>query len=403
MKLSVRNFRSVQNQDIKVAPITLIYGPNASGKSSLLYALLSLRNIVLNPNQQIPGFFNFQIMNLGGFREVVFDHDVGNEMEIGIAFEEKEFHLDYKVSLKDNAGRFTLAFSSTQGLEGQMQLDVSFPYQANQQTEREIQLGEKTIILSWTGLACGVLSPSPLPPDIAQPAQELVEILNSPLERLRQVAFVPHRRGFFQPQYSTTTVSTTLIQDTELASLLANDKYLEPKVSLYLEDIAQRQFRVRFQPGTALFSLDTIDPTAEIGVELVNDGLGVNQLVYLLTKALYQESKVVCIEEPEIHLHPAVIRKLARRLVQMTKDYEKRFLITTHSEPLVTAFLSLVAKGELPASDLACYLAVKEKKVSRFERHEVNEKGQVEGGLRTFMEGELEDIKAFLGLDAEEE
>ena len=51
MNLEIKNFRSVKEQKIELAPITLVYGANGAGKSSLLYALLTLKNIILNPNQ----------------------------------------------------------------------------------------------------------------------------------------------------------------------------------------------------------------------------------------------------------------------------------------------------------------------------------------------------------------
>ncbi|MDW7985042.1 MAG: AAA family ATPase [Acidobacteriota bacterium] len=147
--------------------------------------------------------------------------------------------------------------------------------------------------------------------------------------------------------------------------------------------------------------MDTFDQSAEVPTELINDGFGVNQLVYLLTKVLHPEVGVVCIEEPEIHLHPSAIRRLARQLVRLIREEEKYLLMTTHSESLVTAFLAAVARGELQPEKLACYLVTKEGRVSRFERQAVNEKGQVRGGLGPFMEGELEDIRAFLGVQEE--
>jgi len=59
MRLAIKNFRSIKEQVIELAPINVVYGPNGAGKSSLLYSLLTLKNVVLNPNQQPGGFFNY--------------------------------------------------------------------------------------------------------------------------------------------------------------------------------------------------------------------------------------------------------------------------------------------------------------------------------------------------------
>jgi len=50
-EISIKNFRSIKDLRIRIKPITLLYGPNATGKSSILYAPFVLRNLVLNPNQ----------------------------------------------------------------------------------------------------------------------------------------------------------------------------------------------------------------------------------------------------------------------------------------------------------------------------------------------------------------
>jgi predicted ATPase len=133
--------------------------------------------------------------------------------------------------------------------------------------------------------------------------------------------------------------------------------------------------------------------------ELVNEGFGVNQLVFLLTKALRSDVRIVCIEEPEIHLHPSAQRKLAQTLVDIAKNENKHFIITTHSETFLMALLAEVARGRLAPEQLACYWAVKKGKEAQFERQQVNEQGQIEGGLASFMEGELEDLKAFFGME----
>jgi len=50
MLLKISNFRAIQKQEIELAPITVVYGANGAGKSSLIYALLTLKTAILNSN-----------------------------------------------------------------------------------------------------------------------------------------------------------------------------------------------------------------------------------------------------------------------------------------------------------------------------------------------------------------
>ena len=72
--LSFRNFRSLRDVTVDIAPLTVVYGPNGSGKSSLIYGLLTLKNFLTNPGQNIPSLFSYPSISLGGLNEVVHRH-----------------------------------------------------------------------------------------------------------------------------------------------------------------------------------------------------------------------------------------------------------------------------------------------------------------------------------------
>jgi len=385
MKLIVRNFRSIREQTLEIAPITVIFGANATGKSSVLYALLTLKNIVLNPNQPVDAFFTYGFLGLGNFKAVVFDHNEQNPIELGIEVDE----ITYIVTTMLNAGKFLLM---TEGLS--IELPVAFPYPANAYEER--RWNEFKVI--WNGLLAQV-EPFNTTAEMQSQAQRLSSRLNKPVELLRATDIVPLRRGFTKPNYGAVSISPMLFTDDEVATLLANDKYLAGKVGAYLERISGKDLRVHVQLGTAIFSLDALDKETRTTCELVNEGFGVNQLAFLLAKSLRSDVRLVGIEEPEIHLHPSAQRKLAQELVRIKTEESKHFIITTHSEVFVTAFLAEVARGNLRPEEIACYLATKDSKEARFERQRVDEHGGIEGGLRAFMESELEDLKVFFGLE----
>ena len=65
--LELKNFRSIRDASIDIAPLTVVYGPNGAGKSSLIYGLLTLKNFLANPNQNVPSLFSYPTMSLGGY------------------------------------------------------------------------------------------------------------------------------------------------------------------------------------------------------------------------------------------------------------------------------------------------------------------------------------------------
>jgi len=394
MRLRINNFRSIRQQELELAPITLVYGPNGAGKSSLLYALPTMKNIMLNPNQNPNGFFNYLFANLGSYESLVFNHEIDRQISFSVEIEEQEARIRYEIDLSDKSGGFILCLDEKSGAREELKLPVSFPYPANQQSQITKSEGDRSFTINWNGVIAQV-QPSQPDEESQQRARQLMVFLNTPTETLRKVGIIPLKRGFSKTHFQTTPVGQMILED-EIAALLSMDKYLESKVSVYLERIFKRDFRVHVTPGTALFSLDATDRETGLGTELVNDGFGVNQIVYLLARCLHREAQWLCIEEPEIHLHPSAIRNLARVLVQIVREEGKRFLISTHSENLLTALLTLVSSGELSGTELACYYARKEKKETVFELQKINEKGQIEGGLASFLEAELSDLKVFL-------
>ena len=396
MRLWLKNFRVIRDQQLDITPITVLYGMNGTGKSSVLYALLTLKNIVLNPNQPVDAFFGYGFLGLGNFKAVVFDHNDREPIELGVSVtevSESEVNggeIRYAVRLNLTNGEFR--FYSEPSLR--LALSVAFPYPANAHEER----GWNGFRVVWNGLSVQV-EPTTFTPETKDRAEFLARRFNQPIELVRATDIIPLRRGFTKPYYGAVSLSPLLVSEDEVASLLATDPYLLGKVSFHLERIISHDLHFHAQLGTAIFTLNTVDRSTGMTCELVNEGFGVNQLVFLLTKALRSDVRIVCIEEPEIHLHPSAQRKLAQALVDIAQNESKLFIITTHSETFLLALLAEVARGKLEPNHLACYWAMKKGKEVQFERQQVNERGQIEGGLASFMEGELEDLKAFFGVE----
>ena len=100
-KIHIADFRSIESATVALGPLTVLYGPTSSGKSTLFYSLLAARNFILDPNRQADSFFNLLFMDLGGFEACVFNHD--GTRTIGIAVTDEDVvlllvDLDVKVA-----------------------------------------------------------------------------------------------------------------------------------------------------------------------------------------------------------------------------------------------------------------------------------------------------------------
>ena len=394
--ISIKNFRSIESLDITLAPITILCGPTASGKSSLLYATQVLRNFVLNPTRQADGYFHLGFMDLGGFEACAFDHSQTRNVGVAITHEKDGGRATYGLTFGKSEGTIHLKAGPIT-----MQAKIAIPYALNQSFPSSYKETSGTsteeYTINWNGIACSVVPKAPTA-ETQQKAQEIAISVNAASEALKGIDIAPHRRGFFKPNYTPIAVSTIPTTEDEVGSIIINDQHLAGRISVYTEDIFGRDFRLHTLPGTSTVFFQTTDKKSRVPVYLVNDGFGVNQVIYLLAKMHRPEVHTILIEEPEVHLHPTALRKFARALCDFARDEQKQIIFTTHSDMFLSSILTVVSEGNLKADEIKCYLVTKEKKTTLFKEQKVQENGQIEGGLSSFAEAEYEDLKKLLGV-----
>jgi hypothetical protein len=124
------------------------------------------------------------------------------------------------------------------------------------------------------------------------------------------------------------------------------------------------------------------------------------QLLYVMPLALaVRPRSTILIEEPEIHLHPRAQAKLIESLVKVAKERDLQLILTTHSEHVLFRLLTLVREGILPSEELKIYYfernRLKPPEVFIDELN-VNERGELDKGLKGFFEAELDEFSRFI-------
>ena len=204
-RLKLKNFRSIHDAEIDIAPLTVVYGPNGSGKSSLIYGLLTLKNFLTNPNQNIPSLFSYPTMSLGGLEEVVSDHETDQTISFSLSVTAPVGSSEFTLGVGKSGGRSTINADldldiepKTRG-EFRISVDIPFPYRADQSSTYNADLmyegfmHQDHFTIMWNGVS--VTGESEDPSEI-ESTLELLTAANLPIEIAKSTGFVPLRRGF---------------------------------------------------------------------------------------------------------------------------------------------------------------------------------------------------------------
>jgi predicted ATPase len=442
-RLRIENFKAWRDTgEIRIAPLTVLFGANSAGKSSLGHLLLALKQTAASSDRKraLHTGDEHSLIDLGTFVECLFNHDktvalgvtlewtLPEKLEVTNPLDKKERFVGERLRLSTSLAvsngeqpmvrklRYELFEQTTTTLhatlehrDGKVKLDVK-PYRLVHADGRKwpLEAPEKFYRVSDRSLAR--FKNADFLADFALSVERTLDGL-SYLGPLRE----PPRRTY--PWAGNTPTSVGAKGEYAIACILAakaagrklNRGYKKQK-QLFDEFIAQwlvdlgviERFRVQATAqGRKDFEVRVQTKGAPTEVSLPDVGFGVSQLLPALVQAFYcPPGSIVWMEQPEIHLHPHVQAELADAFISAVQAYESgrprnvQLIVETHSEHFLTRLQRRIAEEVLTPTDVAIYFARPTQEGARLEELKVNEVGDITNWPDNFFGDEMADLVA---------
>ncbi len=136
--------------------------------------------------------------------------------------------------------------------------------------------------------------------------------------------------------------------------------------------------------------------TSESPEVLITDvGFGVSQILPVLTLCYYApEGSTIILEQPEIHLHPAVQSGLADVFIDAIQTRKIQIILESHSEHLLRRLQRRIAEETLWADQTALYFTEFRKSQSCLRKLDIDLFGNIRNWPKNFFGDEMGDLAA---------
>ena len=105
-------------------------------------------------------------------------------------------------------------------------------------------------------------------------------------------------------------------------------------------------------------------------------GIGISQVLPVLVLAYGSRGKLLAMEQPEIHLHPALQAELGDVFIEAALGERKNtFILETHSEHLILRLMRRIREGKISPDDVGVVFVEPLARGSRFIELRIDEEG----------------------------
>lgn len=362
VSFSCSNYKSFRERcDIEVRPLTLFFGKNNSGKSTLLrLPRLLLRTL----STRIRNGFPIKVDELdfaGSFRELTHGGLAHGAASFGIALEDQgDHHLDLQATVQNVQNPFSTIGQATE-FSVVSHLNITHPQSVRLEWEPQAKQ-----IASYHGI--GEIPFRGLLPELRGPHgphrqrwpfiedwRERVQILEDQISHLGPV------RSKVPRVFESGAAPPLGIDGSGAVARLGQDSALLALVSDWLQQHLDGWSLSLDYAGSAYHCFLNRNG---ISVNLADVGHGVQQVLPVLVQQLSHQtstgdSLLDLVEQPELHLHAAAHAPLGDLFLNTARQGKAQVLVETHSENLLLRVRRRIAEG-LDPSLVALYFVLEQ-------------------------------------------
>lgn len=427
--IGINNFKGFsQPQKIRLAPVTLIYGPNSSGKSSIIQALMLLKQSITRPSEKGGLVSTGEYIDLGTFSSMMNNHNTGNDLEFSVEYSPlKRQSIHERANFGDSHNRiheFTYSLSGREGshkneeftylkkittkiiTEGNNKSLFRLSMQSSLDDKIQTSFVRRSLAARTFDFAdpesgesfCNYVSrkrgvtgfdSNPVrklinnitfrsDPNFSTPSsiftkegqkdvdnvafavcnQTMAEIATELQDKFGTVAYLGplrlHPARLYAPKGDQSgsvgkageNAARLIYEKSPIMSDEINRWFLEFDIpySLSAENIGN-------DITGSVVSLQLKDLRTGVTVGPSDVGFGIGQLLPILVEGLVRKNSTICVEQPEIHLHPRLQAALANFIVETSK--ENQWIIETHSESLILRLQNKIKDGAISHKDVS--------------------------------------------------
>ena len=445
-KLRIQRFKAWRDTgELRLAPLTVLFGVNSAGKSSITQLLLALKQTVESPDRRRvlhPGDQN-TVVELGTFNDMVFAHDTDSSIVFNLSwrlpnglvvndpkstfideydrvgFEAEISQVDSRVQV--NRFRYVLGEGQSSALSGELSVAYekrestsktgrfelrTSPYELVRNPGRVWHLPPPIRFYGFPDEALAYYQNSGFIADLALELEQLFGRLyylgplrQSPARGYIWSGEVPAHAGWQGER----TIEAILAASDRLISAGYKKKArpFQAVVARWLLEMGLvHDFSVKpIAKHRKEFEVKVRTSPSSAEAHLPDVGFGISQVLPVIVECFYPPpNSTIVLEQPEIHLHPQVQKVLADLFIEAIQAREEgenrgvQLLVESHSEHFLHRLLRRIAENKVQPGDVAIYFCRPGGDGSTIEELRVGEDGSIANWPENFFGDEMEDI-----------